>query len=142
MDPTMPPADAGNTGRGHAMLSAGIVFIILATACIIGRFWSRYKKGAGLGWDDWIIAVALPFYVAQMGLSWWGVYGCGLGAHGNMEQQVATAKELTIIQYPYAMALFLVRMSICALYLRIFIQQWVKIFGKAYPACNLASIAH
>ncbi|KAF2236939.1 hypothetical protein EV356DRAFT_39400 [Viridothelium virens] len=74
--------------------------------------------------------VALPCFYSQVATQYYSVIAGGLGFH---EWQNSTStnqnaiKSMTVMQYPYALTLTLVRLSICVLLRRIFIQKWLRV---------------
>ncbi len=51
-----------STQRARATLAVCIAFVVLATAAVIARFWSRRLKGRRPAPDDWLIVAGLIFY--------------------------------------------------------------------------------
>jgi hypothetical protein len=80
MTATLPPPLPLNNSRPLSCVVVAIVFPVIATLCVIGRFVSRHIRGR-YGADDWIILLALLAVYGQMKIIIMStVYG-GVGYH-------------------------------------------------------------
>jgi hypothetical protein len=43
----------------YALLGTPVAFTILALITVVIRFWMRIKHNARLGWDDWLMLIAM-----------------------------------------------------------------------------------
>ena len=132
--------------EGRGLLGLGAFFVFFATCMVCARICSRHIKKAGYGLDDIFSLAALPCFYAQgltlrclgrsialtflVALHAYAVIAGGLGFH-QWQNSTSTnqniIKSMTIIQYPYSLSLLFVRLSICLLLRRIFIQRWLRI---------------
>ena len=131
---------------GIALISLGVVFLLLTTIMVCARLWSRYLKKAKYGLDDWISLAALPCFYGQgsilklqneaialtfsVALHFYGVIAGGLDLPSSLvstQTELALYRSLTFVQLPYSLSLIFVRLSICLLFNRTFTQRWVRI---------------
>ncbi|KAI4182442.1 MAG: hypothetical protein L6R41_005980 [Letrouitia leprolyta] len=102
------------------VLATVIVFAILAIASVTLRFWARKIAAAHFGWDDWFIAAGLLFALASDAVILAGVCW-GIGRHTFMVDQVTLGlKSFIATHWMYIGCSILVRLSILALYIRLF----------------------
>ena len=134
-----PPSHPSGPGRTYVGINA--FFLVLASALVALRFWARYLKRAFYGWDDWSILAALIIYYGQASFNFWVVYHGGLGYHAAQAGKLGvknTFLQLTISQFIYAIQFFTIRLSICFLFKRIFVQRWLQRTSK--PSYHFVSI--
>lgn len=108
--------------RGAAIIATTVIFTLLAILAVILRFWARKLGEARFGWDDWLVAAALLCALGYDGLAPAGLR-TGEGQHQFMvNPQVGDTDQHN--QYSSLWLItasnVLVRLSIFALYLRIF----------------------
>ncbi|MCJ1312447.1 hypothetical protein MMC25_006121 [Agyrium rufum] len=60
-----------STGDQTAALTVGGFVVVLAIFTVVARFYARTLSKAGLGWDDWLILVAVVVTVLTAGLLLW-----------------------------------------------------------------------
>jgi hypothetical protein len=78
---SLPPPLPLNTSRALSCVVIAVIFPVLATLCVVGRFISRRIQRGGYGADDWIILLALLAVYGQMTIIIMStVYG-GVGFH-------------------------------------------------------------
>ncbi|KAL9003589.1 MAG: hypothetical protein Q9188_003555 [Gyalolechia gomerana] len=117
------------SGPGRTYIGLNIFFIVVTSTLVALRFWARHLKRTFYGWDDWWILVALIIYYGQAALNFWVVYHGGLGYHADEAGRPGeknTLLQLTISQFIYAVQFFTIRLSICFLLKRIFVQRWLQ----------------
>ena len=51
--------DSDNANEATATTAVGALVIVLAVVSVALRFYTRHFTGAGFGWDDWLIMLAL-----------------------------------------------------------------------------------
>lgn len=106
--------------RTSLVYAITIVFAILAIISVILRFYSRRLATAHLGWDDWFVAGGLLFTLATDALVIVGLsYGGARHSFMNNPSEV-TLKTNLATDWAFTAANVLVRLSIIALYLRLF----------------------
>lgn len=59
-------------GMNYSIYVLGILFLILASLAVFGRFVTRRMNRAYLGADDWLLLPALAGLYAYIGLVIWG----------------------------------------------------------------------
>lgn len=59
------------------MIAGVTVPYVAALVCVASRFWSRRLNKASVGWDDYLIVMALLICTTLYGLMWWCEYTCG-----------------------------------------------------------------
>lgn len=152
--PGLPPASSFPPGyldeySGNTLLGVAGLFIGLNTVFVTLRYYARRQTTADLGWDDFIIPMA---WLANCGLCVFGistlslldqlefsakliiamVYDAGVGHHfvsvkmKNPAQIVSWAKSLYAFGWLYLPSVALPKISILALYLRIFTDNRVR----------------
>ncbi|KAL9602097.1 MAG: hypothetical protein Q9219_002093 [cf. Caloplaca sp. 3 TL-2023] len=122
-----PPSQPSGPGRTYIAINA--LFIVLVSALVGLRFWARRLKKTYYGWDDWWILAALIIFYGQASLNFWVVYHGGLGYHAPQAGRLGvrnTFLQLTISQFIYAIQFLTIRLSICFLFKRIFVQRWLQ----------------
>ncbi|KAI0857404.1 hypothetical protein F4860DRAFT_517858 [Xylaria cubensis] len=98
------------------------LFMVICSAVVGARVWSRKITSGGLGPDDYTIIASLVFAIASYAVALWGYYS-GYGKHGvylTKHQQIESLKSFYIGQITYKISLSLTKSSILFLYLRIF----------------------
>lgn len=152
--PGLPPASSFPPGyleeyNGNTLLGIAGLFIGLNTVFATLRYYARRQTTAGTGWDDFIIPMA---WLANCGLCVLGismlslrnpsrfpaefviamVYDGGVGRHfisvemENPTQILSWAKSLYAFGWLYLPSVALPKISILALYLRIFTNNSVR----------------
>jgi hypothetical protein len=53
-----------NDNENTATTAVGALVIVLAVVSVALRFYTRHFTGAGFGWDDWLILLALICTIA------------------------------------------------------------------------------
>ncbi|KAL8713855.1 MAG: hypothetical protein Q9220_002000 [cf. Caloplaca sp. 1 TL-2023] len=122
-----PPSHPSGPGRVYTGINA--LFLVLVTVFVGLRFWARRLKRTFLGCDDWCILLALVIYYGQAALNFWVVDHGGLGYHAAQAGKIAEKNmllQLTVSQFIYAVQFFVIRLSICFLFKRIFVQPWLQ----------------
>ena len=56
-----------------ATVAVGALIIVLAIITVVLRFYTRITTRVGLGWDDWLILVAVVFTLLTAVLLVWGM---------------------------------------------------------------------
>ncbi len=118
---------------GRVYLGINALFIILVTSLVGLRFWARRLKRTFFGWDDWCILVALLIFYGQASFNIWVVYHGALGYHTAQAGESGVRNmllQLTASQFIYAIQFFMIRLSICLLLKRIFVQPWLQRTGE------------
>ena len=110
------------SNRNTVVKTTTIIFTILAIVSVILRFWSRRLTNARLGWDDFFVVAALLCSLVVDGLV---LEGTNLGETNhefmvNPNGTVITQKTQLASLWTGAASRTVVRLSIIALYLRIF----------------------
>ena len=106
--------------RTTSVYATNIVFVVLAIAAVVLRFYSRKLARARLGWDDWFVAASLVFALATDALVLVGL-SFGGARHSFMNDPVPlTFKTMFATDWVFTASTVLVRFSIIALYMRIF----------------------
>ncbi|KAK2017050.1 hypothetical protein LZ32DRAFT_577661 [Colletotrichum eremochloae] len=106
------------------------VFPTITAIVVILRFVSRRIGNIPLWWDDWTAMISLFFLMLTLGC---GIANVELG-FGLHYWHVEPGNAKPIIQIFYAMQIFYLikqvsaKVSICAMYLRIFVTRWTRIF--------------
>lgn len=114
---------------GRVYIGINALFTILVTFMVGLRFWARHLKRSFFGWDDWCILAALLIFYGQSAFNYWVVYHGALGYHVAQAGEVGVRNmflQLTISQFIYAVQFFMIRLSICFLLKRIFVQAWLQ----------------
>lgn len=62
----------GLTTSAYETFVVAVLFTVLATTCVILRFFLRVKK-TSLGVDDWLLIPAMVGYYAYIALVFWGL---------------------------------------------------------------------
>lgn len=102
------------------VLAVFIIFTILALTSVALRFWARRMAAAHLGWDDWFIVAGLLFVLASDALVLAGL-SSGMSRHTFMVDQVGVGlKAFIASDWMYTGSSILIRLSILALYIRLF----------------------
>ncbi|KAM3074181.1 hypothetical protein ACMFMG_002998 [Clarireedia jacksonii] len=112
--------------NGHKLVATCISCIVLIIIFVAARFTSRGLHHTPKGWDDYFMIPALIFAIllALQGLI--GINYCGVGYHIEAimleDPSKATALSKLLIFFPatYAVAVTFPKLSILAMYLRIF----------------------
>ena len=108
------------SSRTTVIYTTIIVFATLAIASVILRFWARRAATTQLGWDDWFVAAGLVFGLASDALVLVGL-SFGGARHSFMVNPTAiTLKTNLATDWVFTASNVLVRLSILALYMRIF----------------------
>ncbi|MCJ1389690.1 hypothetical protein MMC18_002547 [Xylographa bjoerkii] len=128
---TLPPPSAYPPGYfdescGGTLIAISVLFIILEATFVMLRYYARHLTGTTRGWDDLIIPAA---WFANLGLCILGitfVTDAGVGRHlaevvtYHPDQLVSWEKSLYALEWLYLASIALPKISIVALYLRIF----------------------
>lgn len=77
----LPPSLTPRSERSWSVVVVSILFPLLATLTLVGRFVSRRIQKLKYGWDDWIAALALLAVCAHAVLVAFGPYYGGVGHH-------------------------------------------------------------
>ncbi|KAJ2904777.1 hypothetical protein MKZ38_007133 [Zalerion maritima] len=105
--------------------------LILATVFVGLRFYARYLHGAKYGMDDWMIVGALVTTFMAGALNY-GMIAHGLGRHASTLSQddlIAFFKLLLAFECIYVTAVMMVKLSVLAMYSRIFPTKSFRIGG-------------
>ncbi|MCJ1403834.1 hypothetical protein MMC11_007057 [Xylographa trunciseda] len=130
---TLPPPSAYPPGYldescGGTLIGISILFIVLEAIFVLLRYYARHLTGTPRGWDDLIIPAA---WFANLGLSF--VTVAGVGRHlaevvtYHPDQLVSWEKSLYALEWLYLSSIALPKISIVALYLRIFTSRTARI---------------
>ncbi|OCK78012.1 hypothetical protein K432DRAFT_273540, partial [Lepidopterella palustris CBS 459.81] len=101
-----------------------VVFVVLTTFAVAGRFFSRRLKGVKPGADDWLVVVALVSVFHFL-----AIFKGGSGHHKedvSLAEIIQLFKMIAFLQFAYALGLMFVRLSICMLLIRIFFTRAFK----------------
>ena len=118
---------------GRTFVAVNVLLMILTSLSVALRFLGRHIKGAVLGWDDWCILAALVINYGQTSFNLWLARHGGLGYHASAVSEEELRNmflQLTASQFIYAIHFSLIRLSICFLFMRIFIQVWQQKTSK------------
>ncbi|GME26016.1 hypothetical protein GTA08_BOTSDO08397 [Neofusicoccum parvum] len=123
---------AGQRGRpdqGPALRNTTVALLVLAALFVALRFVCRFMRGVAVAFDDWIIVVSLIFCIAEGGLVF-GMIAHGLGRHAatlEIPDLVVVLKLLLALECVYLVAVALLKLSLLALYFRLFPTREFKI---------------
>ncbi|QSZ30408.1 hypothetical protein DSL72_004931 [Monilinia vaccinii-corymbosi] len=112
--------------NGHKLFAVCITAIVLDVFFVAARFTSRWIHNTPRGWDDLLIIPALIFSVSLAAEGLVGVNYCGVGYHIEYIKLTAPYKLVRfyklLIFFPatYAIASTFPKLSLLAMYLRIF----------------------
>ncbi|KAF7950896.1 uncharacterized protein EAE97_002448 [Botrytis byssoidea] len=112
--------------NGHKLVVTCIACIILNIFFVFARFFSRWLHHTPRGWDDFLMVPALIFSVLLAAQGLVGINYCGVGHHIEAIELSAPSKLLALYKllmfFPatYAIAVTFPKLSILAMYLRIF----------------------
>ncbi|KAI9698856.1 MAG: hypothetical protein M1820_007363 [Bogoriella megaspora] len=107
-----------STGGAKEQAIFAVFSFVLAGLLVAGRFVARKMKAATPSLDDWLMLAA--FVMIFLG-------GAGYHAQDLSEEDIMTvAKLLTVIQFPYGIAMTSIRLSICILLVRVFVMRWFR----------------
>ncbi|KAH8655215.1 hypothetical protein BX600DRAFT_469307 [Xylariales sp. PMI_506] len=123
-----------------------IAFTVIAAAFVSIRFIARWRQGLKIGWDDWLILLALVMLFGNLGINL-AMISQGLGLHsgvltvdelGRLNQTILGAEIL------YVTNVNMYKISLLFLYVRIFPIRTIRlgsyICGGLSTAWNLACI--
>ncbi|KAM0166534.1 hypothetical protein ACHAQE_001339 [Botrytis cinerea] len=111
---------------GHKLVVTCIACIVLDIFFVFARFISRWLHNTPRGWDDFLMVPALIFSVLLAAQGLVGINYCGVGRHIEAIELSAPSKLLSLYKllmfFPatYAIAVTFPKLSILAMYLRIF----------------------
>ena len=147
--------------RRGEILGTAISMMILSTVAVSLRFACRHERKLGISYDDWLIVVALAFLIAI------GCIGCYITRVGYGKHVIAVGpqntetylKFLLVEEVLYSAAISFMKLSVLALYRRIFPQEhmtpvwracwwivfaltfaflWTTIFGAVFQCLPVA----
>ncbi|KAB8289667.1 hypothetical protein EYC80_010580 [Monilinia laxa] len=111
---------------GHKLVAICVAAIVLDLFFFAARFMSRWIHNTPKGWDDFLMIPALVFSLALAVEGLVGITYCGVGYHVEYIELTAPHKLIRLykllIFFPatYAIAVTFPKLSILAMYLRIF----------------------
>jgi hypothetical protein len=125
------PLDFSDPGTG---IIAGCTILAALTTVVVGlRFYARRLGRTALGWDDWLCFAALLFHHALFVGCVVGIWYGGIGRDIRLSAQedpgsVPIAfKSVFVGEISYTFSSPLIKLSVLALYVRIFPTKFVKI---------------
>lgn len=119
---TRAAAPSGGPDQGPQLRNTTVALLVLASFFVILRFVSRYLRGVAVAFDDWIIVVSLVFCIVEGGIVF-GMIAHGLGRHAatlEIPDLVIVLKLLLGLECVYLVSVALLKLSLLALYFRIF----------------------
>ncbi|EOD53091.1 putative integral membrane protein [Neofusicoccum parvum UCRNP2] len=119
----------GGPDQGPALRNTTVALLVLAALFVALRFVCRFMRGVAVAFDDWIIVVSLIFCIAEGGLVF-GMIAHGLGRHAatlEIPDLVVVLKLLLALECVYLVAVALLKLSLLALYFRLFPTREFKI---------------
>ncbi|KAH8433335.1 uncharacterized protein LDX57_010970 [Aspergillus melleus] len=116
---------AGHASQQSENRGAAIAITVLAVAFVALRFVARYIRGTSYGTDDYILVIALLFAFAVLGINLAMVqHGLGLHKDDLPPQNLETLSKLLIsMECVYCTTVGIIKLSILAMYRRIFIDK-------------------
>ena len=70
---TLIASDSNTSNEQTATVAVGALIIVLAIITVVLRFYTRITTRVGLGWDDWLILVAVVVTLVTAVLLLWGM---------------------------------------------------------------------
>ncbi|KAI1428960.1 hypothetical protein F5Y12DRAFT_710511 [Xylaria sp. FL1777] len=122
MTPSSPSSVNLSETRQASIYASSIIPLFFSTACVILRFWCRRTTKAGLWIDDWLVFAALLSDIGLTGITLWWIPR-GLGKHAQVfgpNVLYYSAVGAFVSELTYAGVIVFVKLSILALYWRIF----------------------
>ncbi|PQE27428.1 integral membrane protein [Rutstroemia sp. NJR-2017a BVV2] len=107
------------SSESRAIIGVTIMFLVISTISVLGRFISRHMKSVSLGGDDWLMLGGLGRAVTTNGR---------VGFH---METLSQSNRMKLFQIPYGITMTLIRCSICMFFIRIFTQK-IKKAGKSW----------
>ncbi|PLB47349.1 hypothetical protein P170DRAFT_413233 [Aspergillus steynii IBT 23096] len=129
------PASQQSENRG-----ATITITVLAVAFVILRFVARYVRGTPYGIDDYMLVLALIFTFAVLGINL-AMVAHGLGVHKSElpPQHLETVSKLLIsMECVYCTTVGIIKLSILAMYRRIFIDRVTRVATLILAAVTIS----
>ncbi|KAH9205858.1 hypothetical protein DL95DRAFT_489589 [Leptodontidium sp. 2 PMI_412] len=117
-----------------------IVIVILAVLFVTLRFFARWRRNVGIGFDDYVIFVSLSFLFVTGGLNLMMIH-YGAGKHMSIvpvSNIVAMAKGLIAFECTYVTTVTLTKCSLLLMYCRIFTVPSVKRFALLLGSISIA----
>ncbi|KAF7854217.1 hypothetical protein EAF04_010514 [Stromatinia cepivora] len=112
--------------NGHPLFATCVSCIVLDVFFVLVRFLSRWVHNTPRGWDDFLMVPGLIFSVLLAAQGLVGINYCGVGYHveaielNDPSELVSLSKLLIFFPATYAIAVTFPKLSILAMYLRIF----------------------
>lgn len=112
--------------NGHPLFATCVSCIVLDIFFVFVRFLSRWMHNTPKGWDDFLMVPGLIFSVLLAAQGLIGINYCGVGHHveaielSDPSQLISLYKLLIFFPATYAIAVTFPKLSILAMYLRIF----------------------
>ncbi|KAJ4404819.1 hypothetical protein N0V82_010424 [Gnomoniopsis sp. IMI 355080] len=120
---------AASANTGPEQVTTTTILLVLATIFVALRFWARYNVAAKYGIDDALVVAGLVFVFMIGGLNY-GMVANGMGRHQStlsLDDLTIVLKHLLAFECLYVTAVAAVKLSLLAMYLRIFPSREFKI---------------
>ncbi|KAL2163617.1 hypothetical protein VTH06DRAFT_5675 [Thermothelomyces fergusii] len=116
--------------KAHLIINCVLCFL---TVSVVGlRLLARFRTGAGLWWDDYLILFALPQGIGMLiiqGL--WAPMGVGYPANETLANLETILKLLVAYELIYSTSIGTIKVSVLLFYLRVFVNQGLRLAVKA-----------
>ncbi|KAK3693382.1 hypothetical protein B0T22DRAFT_449692 [Podospora appendiculata] len=113
----------------HLAINTIITFLGVGLAAL--RIIARFKSGANLWWDDYLVLAALPQGLGMLIISGlWSDMGVGYPATETMANILPILKLLISYELIFCTAISTIKLSILFFYLRVFVNQGLRLATK------------
>ncbi|KAK3335203.1 hypothetical protein B0T19DRAFT_452053 [Cercophora scortea] len=113
----------------HLAINTIITFLGIALAVL--RIIARFKSGANLWWDDYLVLAALPQGIGMLIISGlWSDMGVGYPAAETIANIFPILKLLISYELVFCTAISTIKLSILFFYLRVFVNRGLRLATK------------
>ncbi|KAF4988467.1 hypothetical protein FGRMN_9750, partial [Fusarium graminum] len=120
--------DISSESNAVQVYCPSILFFVATPIFVALRFWSRGARRSGLGWDDATIVISFLCALAVQAVM---IASCSYGFGRHIKTLAAEDKAMALMlfyiaQIFYKLTINLAKISMLLLYLRIFVQTWLR----------------